>query len=137
MQYTEPGRCTYCTCYAFLFFYYYYSLLFHRGESLQQLLPLGEQSFLLLVRQILGVPGVPRFQRDAGAPRRAQGSHGAREEGSNDRGRRSDGRNAVAVDRVGGFRGSLRREAMGEVWRHGGGGGGQRITKEATCSHCR
>lgn len=107
-----------------LFFSFFCSLLFHRGESLQQLLPLGEQSFLLLVRQILGVPGVPRLQRDAGAPRRAQGSHGAREEGSNDRGRRSDGRDAVALDRVGGFRGSLRREAMGggvEAWGWGWG----------------
>lgn len=50
--------------------------LFHRGESLQQFLPLREQSFLLLVCQILRVPGV---QRDVGAPRRAEGSHGARE----------------------------------------------------------
>lgn len=111
--------CTYCTC--MLFFPTLF--LFHRGESLQQLFPLREQSFLLLVRKILGVLGVPGIQRDVGGPRRAQGSHGTREEGPNNRGRRSDGC-GVVVDRVGGFCGNLGREAMGRC-----GGMGQRITK--------
>lgn len=62
-----------------------------------------------------------------GAPRRAEGSHGAWEEGPNDRGRRSDGWDGVVVYRVGGFCGNLRREAVGRC-----GGRGQPITREET-----
>lgn len=64
-----------------------------------------------------------------GATSRAEGSHGAWKERSNNRGRRSDGY-GVVVDRVGGVCGNLRREVMGRC-----GGMGQRITKEATLSH--
>lgn len=77
----------------------YTCALFHRGQSLQQLLPFGQKSSLLLVGQVLGVPGV---QRAVGDPRRAQGPHGARQEGANDRGRRPDGNGGV-VSRVWGF----------------------------------
>ena len=48
------------------------------GQSLQQLPALREEALLLLVGQVLGVPGV---QEDVGGPRGAQGPHGAREEG--------------------------------------------------------
>lgn len=79
---------------------YIICLLFHRGQSLQQLLPLRQQPLLLLVRQVMRVPGIQRG--DMGAPGGAEGSHGTREEGPDDGGWRSDGC-GVVVDRVGGF----------------------------------
>lgn len=50
-------------------------------------------------------------QRDVGDPGRAQGPHGAREEGPRDWGRCSDGRVSV-LDPVTGFCGNLQREVM-------------------------
>lgn len=65
-----------------------------------------------------------------GHPHRAQGSHGAREEGPNDRGWRSD-QCGLFIDPVRGFSGNLRREVMG-----GCGGVGVGIKREATRPAC-
>lgn len=105
--------------------YIFFSVLFHRGEFLQKFLSLGKQSFLLLVCQILGVPGV---QRDVGTPRRAEGPHGSGEEGANN-GRRRPDRCGVIADCFGGFCGNLGREVVGRY-----GGMGQHITSEQTVS---
>lgn len=82
--------------------------LFDRGQPLQQLPALRQETLLLLVGQVLGALGV---QRDVGGPRRAQGSHGAREEGPGDWGWCSDAHVGV-VNPVAGFRGNLQREVM-------------------------
>ncbi|TNN71472.1 hypothetical protein EYF80_018306 [Liparis tanakae] len=65
-----------------------------------------------LMKSQIEVPGVSGLQWEVGAPHGAEGPHGAWEEGPNNGGRRSD-RRGVVVDRVGGFCGHLRGEAVG------------------------